>query len=52
MCDTGEVKWKIKPVCGVQTFEWTPVVTASMTTRLHDNGRLFIVLPDPANNVV
>ena len=43
---------QVQSVCGVQTSEWTPVVTASTTTGLHDFDRSFIVYPNPANHVV
>ena len=43
---------QVQSVCGVQTSEWTPVVTASTTTGLRDLDRSFIVYPNPANHVV
>ena len=47
-----EYQIQVQSVCGVQTSEWTPVVTASTTTGLRDYDRSIIVYPNPAKNVV
>ena len=47
-----EYQIQVQSVCGVQTSEWTPVVTASTTTGLRDYDWFVIVYPNPANNVV
>ena len=47
-----EYQIQVQSVCGVQTSEWTPVVTASTTTGLRNHDRSIIVYPNPANNVV
>jgi hypothetical protein len=43
---------QVQSVCGAQTSDWTPVVTAFTTTGLRDYDWSFIVYPNPANNVV
>ena len=47
-----EYQIQVQSVCGAQSSDWTPVVTASTTTGLRDYDRLIIVYPNPANNVV
>ncbi len=47
-----EYQIQVQSVCGVQTSEWTSVVTAFTTTGLRDYDRSFVVYPNPANNVV
>jgi hypothetical protein len=47
-----EYQIQVQSVCGAQTSEWTPVVTAFTTTGLRDYDWSFIVYPNPANNVV
>jgi hypothetical protein len=47
-----EYQIQVQSVCGAQTSDWTPVVTASTTTGLRDYDRFFIVYPNPANDVV
>jgi len=45
-------EFQVQSVCDTTTSEWTPVMTASTTTGLHDYGQSFLVYPNPANTVV
>ena len=47
-----EYQIQVQSVCGLQSSDWTPAVTASTTTGLHDFDRSFVVYPNPAKNVV
>ena len=47
-----EYQIQVQSVCGLQSSDWTPAVTASTTTGLHDFDLSFVVYPNPAKNVV
>ena len=47
-----EYQIQVQSVCGLQSSDWTPAVTASTTTGLHDFDRYVRVYPNPAGDVI
>ena len=47
-----EYQIQVQSVCGLQSSDWTPAVTASTTTGLHNFDRYVRVYPNPAGDVI